>query len=239
MMVRAITFDFWRTLFRDAHSPERQQLRVATLVRVTGLPEQRINDALGYTWAEFNRHHLMEQRTLGPEDAVRLTLARLDIQLDPDAFREAADAFGYAILQYPPEPIEGALEAVRAAAERVPVGVISDSGVSPGRALRILLARNGFAGYFRALIFSDEIGVAKPQRPMFETAARSLGVAPEEMLHIGDLEGTDIAGALNVGAQAALFLGDAPAACETTRANHVFTSWPEFVSVLPGLVSAS
>ncbi len=237
MSVCAISFDFWRTLFRDANGVERQALRIKALIEATGLPEPRLNEALRVTWGRFNQHHVERQQTLGPDDAVRITLEQLGIDL-PAATRESlAEAFATAILDYPPEPIEGALEAVQAAAARVPVGVISDSGVSPGSCLRVLLKRGGFLPFITALAFSDEVGVAKPQRPMFEACAQGLGVPLSGLLHIGDLETTDIAGARAVGARAALFTGDTPGVSTDTLAHYTFSRWSDFITALPDILN--
>ena len=149
---------------------------------------------------------------------------------------ELTTLFATAILAYPPQPIEGALEAVRAAAQRGPVGLISDTGVSPGSSLRHLMSRFGFARYFSTLTFSDEVGVSKPQRPMFEITAQRLGVDPADLFHIGDLDHTDIAGAKGVGAKAALFTGDNTSSLGNHHhADYIFRSWREFLETLPSI----
>ena len=233
MPIRAITFDFWRTLFRDNDASKRQEVRVAALIEVTGRSRKKVESAFDVTWKEFSRFHIEEQRTLRPEDAVRLTLDALGESVTTDVFQQLTDVFATAILEYPPVPIDGALEAVSTAAQLVPVGIVSDSGVSPGSALRQLLARNGFEDHFAAMAFSDEVTVSKPQALMFETAARGLGVQPQELLHIGDLEPTDIVGAKQINARAALFAGDNDRFLGNTTADYTFTSWHDFVAMLP------
>lgn len=237
MTVRAITFDFWCTLFRDAEKDERQQLRIDALHQRTGAPPEAIEEALRIVWQEFSRHHIEEQRTLLPEDAVRLAAEELGVTLSPDDVQEAAEIFATAIVRHSPVPIDGALEAVKRAAEKVPIGLISDTGVSPGRSLKELLDRHGFSPYFAAFIFSDEIGVSKPRPQMFEAAARALGVKPRELLHIGDLEPTDIAGAHTMGAKAALFTGENIKYVETTVADYVFARWEDFTQRLPEILN--
>lgn len=235
MPVRAITFDFWSTLFRDANSEPRQKVRVDACASATGLPADTVASALRITWAEFDRSHREDQRTLTARDAVRMTCGALRVPLASEAAAELSEVFATAILRHSPEPIEGALDAVRAAASFVPVGVVSDAGVSPGSSLRALLERHGFLDSFRSLTFSDDVGVSKPQRAMFEHAARGLGCAPEELLHIGDLEYTDVAGAHAVGAKAALFAGENARYRSISKADFVFDSWREFIDALPGL----
>ena len=237
MGVRAITFDFWNTLFRDANSEPRQRLRVDALASSAGVSQEEASRALKAVWAEFARSHIEEQRTLTPNDAVRLAGASLGVVVEEPAFSRLAEVFATAILVHSPEPIENALKAVRAAAEFLPVGLISDTGVSPGDSLRRLLARHDFTPSFSAMTYSDEIGVSKPKAPMFQASARELGVAPDELFHIGDLERTDIIGAKGVGARAGLFLSGRDGKPDSTRADCIFATWKEFMEQLPALLT--
>lgn len=235
MAIRAITFDFWRTLFHDSSAPlKRRQVRVDALCRVTGVTPEQAVDALRRAEHAFLLHHMTEKRTLGPPDAVRMASLTLGVSIPAGVQEELAHTFGEAILHDPPVPIPGALEAVAAAAQRFPVGIVSDSGISPGASLRKVLDRHGFTAYFAALAFSDEVGVAKPQALMFESAAAALQVAPSHLLHIGDLEMTDVAGAKGVGAKAGLFAGDNRRYVEGTTADYIFMAWPEFTEWLSG-----
>lgn len=235
--VRAITFDFWNTLFRDLNSAQRQQSRVDALAQAVGVSPEAASGALDLVWAEVARSHREDQRTLTPADAVRIAGVNLGVTIEGPLLSELTEVFATAILIHSPEPIDNALEAVRAAAELLPVGLISDTGVSPASSLRQLLDRHDFTPSFSSMVFSDEVGVSKPQAPMFETAARDLAVTPQELLHIGDLEHTDIAGAKNVGARAALFVAENQASGDHTQADHVLASWNEFVTLLPRLLS--
>ena len=232
MPIRAITFDFWRTLFRDARSAERKQARIEALVRETGISETQAVEAMKPVMNEYMRVHIHEQRTLLPSDAVPLLEARLGVRFTPEAVARLSAAFGTAILDHPPEPIDAAIDAVRAAASRFPVGLISDTGISPGSSLEVLLERHGFLPHFKTLVYSDVMGVAKPRAEMFHAAAEGLGVRPDELLHIGDLEPTDIRGAIAVGGTAALFAGDNTRFIGTTTAHHTFVHWNEFIERL-------
>jgi len=236
MPVRAITFDFWATLFRDENGTARQQARARAFSEAAGVSEAAVAEAFKLTWSVFTFYHRDLHRTLGAEDAVRITSQTLGVTLRPRVARKLAGALGEAILEFPAVPIRGALDAVRSAAALCPVGLISDTGISPGYALRQLLDRHGFTPFFTALTFSDEVGVSKPEAPMFETAARALNVKPNELFHIGDLEPTDIVGAKAVGGQAALFAGENDQYRETTQADYAFENWEEFLSALPKIL---
>lgn len=233
--IKAITFDFWRTLFRDNGSDERRHMRMNAAVKVTGRPYEEVDPVMTSAMRAFTTIHVHERRTLSARDAVRMLGDGLGMTIEADNAKYLAEVFATAILAHPPLPIEGALEAVAAAAERYPIGIISDAGISPGSVLRVLLERHGFLRYFKTFAFSDEVGVSKPQRPMFERAAAGLDVEFADMLHIGDLEPTDIAGALAVGARAALFTGDNTRFLNNTNAHYTFTEWSQFRDSLAAL----
>ena len=57
----------------------------------------------------------------------------------------------------------------------------------------------GIDGYFDALILSEDIGVNKPNRELYEYALQKTDATIEESLMIGDMFDTDIVGAANIG----------------------------------------
>ena len=236
MTIRAITFDFWGTLFRDANGDKRHGLRVKALAESTGITEKDADCSLRDIMACFLRKHLETQYTLTPKDAVRMVCEKHKLDIDETTFGHLVHCFGTAILAHPPEPIASALEAVKTAAKHVPVALISDTGFSPGSNLRVVLEKEGFIPYFSALTFSDETGIAKPQRGMFERTAKQLGVAAHELWHIGDLEPTDIVGAHQVNGTAGLFTAVNDRYAKVTRADYILPSWQHFLAVLPQVV---
>lgn len=239
MATRAVTFDFWGTLFRDRDGDLRHIWRTRRLAETTGVGETEALDSLTRVMAEFSRCHVEEQRTLTPQDAVRLACDYLGVTLPPDAAAALAREFATIILAHPPEPVERALEAVRETARQVPVGLVSDTGISPGSSLRQILEQHGFTAYLRVMVFSDEVGAAKPRLVTFQTAAGALGVSPEELLHIGDLEPTDIAGIQALGGTGVLFTGVNRRFQDQTTARTVLRSWEEYLSRLPELLNGS
>jgi putative hydrolase of the HAD superfamily len=75
------------------------------------------------------------------------------------------------------------------------------------------LARMGLSRLFVGSIAALEFGVAKPDPRIFHAAAEAAGVAPHEVLHVGDDVLLDVLGARNAGMQ-------------TAWANRVQALWP-------------
>lgn len=92
----------------------------------------------------------------------------------------------------------GAPEAVAAAAERGPVGILSDCSV-PGLARQVLTASDIDRGHLDTVTTSAGCGWRKPHEGAFEAAARQLGCSPDALLHVGDDPEAD-GGAAGVGA---------------------------------------
>lgn len=65
---------------------------------------------------------------------------------------------------------------------------------------------------FDAVVLSSEIGITKPMREAYETAAGRLGLSAEECLMVDDI-GVNVEGAKQAGMQAILF--EDPEQCET------------------------
>jgi putative hydrolase of the HAD superfamily len=82
----------------------------------------------------------------------------------------------------------------------MPLAVISNFD---SRLVRILNGLNVGAS-FAQIFVSSAVGYAKPQPQIFKIALASLGIAPEQALHIGDSEANDLQGAHNAGVRALL-----------------------------------
>jgi putative hydrolase of the HAD superfamily len=131
-----------------------------------------------------------------------------------------------------PRPVPGVTELLPALAERYRLGLISDTGLTPGRVLRGVMRRDGLLGHFEVLTFSDELGTAKPQPEPFLHTLRLLDVPPEKAAHIGDLPETDLRGARAVGMTTILFLGVSHREDGRELADGVFGQYDELESLL-------
>ena len=177
-----------------------------------------------------------EHRTLSTAERVGVILTNLEAALPDDVMTKLVNAYEEGILERPPVLIEGVREAVEQLARDYRLGIISDVGFSPGRVLKQVLAQNGLLGFFDSLVFSDEAGRSKPHAEVFTRTARSLSADPREMVHIGDLEFTDVVGAKMSGYYAIRFTGVTPIGeAEVTAADCVtdnFADVPRLIETL-------
>jgi putative hydrolase of the HAD superfamily len=97
-------------------------------------------------------------------------------------------------------PNDGAGDALAALRARgLRLGLVCNTGRTPGRMLRVVLERLGLSPHLAVLTFSDEIGLRKPHAEIFLRTLGALGVEPREAVHVGDNLAADVAGARGVG----------------------------------------
>lgn len=98
-----------------------------------------------------------------------------------------------------------ALAALRRIATHVPVAAVSNGNAD--------LQRIGIDALFAFQLGSREFGAAKPHPGIFHAACERLGVAPAQVLHVGDHAEMDVAGAIRAGLRG----------CWINRESH---TWP-------------
>ena len=242
-MLRAVTLDYWNTLFVDVRGAEREQRREEILrgeLEPLGLrpPRTALVDALQSGFDFFDRLWYHEHRTPLCYEIVDAILGTLGVLLPEDARDRVVTAFEQLLLELPPDPMPGAAYTLPLLAERYRLAVICDTGYSPGSVLRELLARNDMLRHFDYLYFSNEHGASKPSRRAFGFTLEQLGVRAAEAVHVGDIQRTDVAGAQAAGMSAVLFVGSNNHDAARTTADLVVRHFDELPAALGGLTCA-
>jgi putative hydrolase of the HAD superfamily len=232
-MLKAITFDFWNTLYKAA--PYAFALRRKYLFEVLArnhidVSVEQVDEAEDVARRNWNSVWRDERRTPPAAEWVRWMLDEMLIRLPADDFNALADYFDRSLLDADPGPalIDGAAETVQRLARRYKLGVISDSGLSTGRTLRHFLKRDSLLGCFACTTFSDEAGVSKPHARIFQITLEQLGARPAEAVHLGDLTHSDIAGAKALGMQAVRLTANYDDANRSVEPDAVVQSYAEF-----------
>jgi putative hydrolase of the HAD superfamily len=81
----------------------------------------------------------------------------------------------------------------------IKTGVVANSWPDPGRVLRADAVTFGLAERLDVMVFSQEVGLRKPDPEIFLCACRELGVEPIDTMFVGDNLVTDVQGAANLG----------------------------------------
>jgi putative hydrolase of the HAD superfamily len=209
-MLKAIAFDLWETLITDtpAVSREQERLRIARIEEILGgrgyaALADRIEHAYRALWHRCQALYWSEDRDVPCRRQIEHFLEELE--LDPASFDEPTlaeleHAYAMAAVEVPPHVVAGASETLAELKARgLGIGMISNTGRTPGYALREILARNGLAQWIDVMVFSNEHGYCKPQASIFDELRRGLDVAYPEMMFVGDNLYVDVHGAQRCG----------------------------------------
>jgi putative hydrolase of the HAD superfamily len=234
-----LTFDYWDTIFVAASVPERVQERQGILRQMLldigrEVPETELTRLYKASAAEAERWWREEHRGYSTEDRIRWLLAQLAIERPEtcEHIARAVDAVDQSLIDHPPELIDGAAEGLQMLARHYRLAIVSDTGFATGRAQDRLLELSGLRELFTATVYSMDVGHSKPRPEPFLTALTSLGAEPAKALHVGDIERTDVAGALGVGMRA--IRADFLRRGGSSAAEYVVTRFEELVEYLGG-----
>ncbi len=241
-MIKVVTIDFWNTIFDSSNGNLRNKYRQRVLIQTIDqhnvtIKEEEFNDAMKASWEYFNNIWRNEHRTPTPKETVEFFWNYLHLPPDELAIEELTREFGECVLLYPPSLMSGFKENLALLAKKFPLAVISDTGFSPGTILKELLKLENVLDYFDSFSFSDETGVSKPHKNAYYKVLNELKCHPENAVHIGDIESTDILGAKNIGMKAIRFSSDAPNIFskenpDTSLADFIAKSWDEIPSLI-------
>ncbi len=201
---RAITFDCWNTLLYEDSWTTAHALRVDALVRAARSVGSEVDtETAGRAFDTAWQHHMEIWEAgvaSGATDVAHWALAELGLSPHGANLPELVHDFEQAshsgrVLVV--DDTRVALEAFSAAGIRL--GLICDTGLTPGRVVRQFLDAHGLLSLLTTTIFSDEWSVPKPHPEVFNAALSELDVCASDAMHIGDLKRTDVAGARAVG----------------------------------------
>ncbi len=240
-MIKAVTFDLWNTVI-EGSSMDYTRQRVNYLVDVLKSQSYSVDfdaviDAYASAEAAFRWAREREFRFVSVRDRVDLILERLRIRLTEKWKAKITKEFEEAALKNPPPLVNGAKFVLESLYGKYLIGLICDSGVTPGRMLRKVLAANGVLKYFNCTVFSDEVGYNKPHSLMFSEALEKLRIKAEEAVHVGDLLSTDVAGAKAAGMKAVWVNRNKEAIQNTSyKPDYEISSLPKLIDLLENVL---
>ena len=199
-VIKAVTYDLWNTL---VHNRNYGEFRLPALKKSLSdhgffFEDQVIEEAyLGGFRHSSQIINTEDHRHVEPWEIASEVLRLLGVE-DEGVLGLFVSIYEDAFLCDPPSLKDGVFEALEFT-RKYKVGLVSVTGVSPGRLVRGVMKTQGILKYFDALSFSDEVKWVKPNVKLFQHAIDELGVSPEETVHIGDSLKGDVVGAINAG----------------------------------------
>ena len=203
--ITTVTFDLWQTLLLD----NRELGLARAMVRLEGAQK-----ALARFGEEYELEHVREayracyrqcrsvreqQLDVSFQEQVEIfvdhispgLVERLDGQVLDEIVRVYADSFLVCppVLHADAKPVLRDLKAMG-----LNLGLISNTGMTPGATFRFYLDGEGVLGYFDQMTFSDEVKLAKPGTEIFLMTLRAMGTEPAQAIHVGDHVVNDVVG---------------------------------------------
>ncbi len=212
-MFKAITFDYWQTIYADTleNWKRRQVVRIENCHKYLiengyECEPSVVSDGLDSAY-ELSMNSWYQHKGVSVEKCLEWFAETLEITLEEDEIVSLIECLGKAFLATPPVLISHVKPELARLSDKYSLGIISDSALTPGRYAMQLMERDGILQYFSAFTFSDETERTKPEVVQFYSTLKELDADPKESLHIGDIVRTDIVGAKNAGMKAIRYAG--------------------------------
>jgi FMN phosphatase YigB (HAD superfamily) len=234
-MIKAITFDCWDTLIDDDGSRDKKRKEHFHLIfKDTGFPvTQDEMDELFSKEAKLFQNHIIEHNKTQNSRARAETILKLGgVQIPESEINKISEYSDQVALEFRPPIVPGIKKTLDVLSKIYELGVICNTGWHSAKTVRQLLKDYDFPKYFSHLTFSDEAGVAKPHKKIFEYTLEKLGFRTEEAVHIGDSEYSDIVGAKQANMRAILFTGVNDKYKDNNSADITISSYDNLVEIL-------
>lgn len=208
--ITAVTFDLWQTLLLD----NRESGAARAMIRLEGTKDHLARFGEEYdlelireAYQACFRHcqKIREQhRDISFHDQVAFFISNISpglvYRLDQTTLEGIERIYADSFLIHPPSTHADAASVLHGLKEMgLRLGLISNTGMTPGATFRTYLDQEGLLGYFDVLTFSDEVKLAKPSNEIFLMTLRAMSALPDQAVHVGDHAVNDVVGAKQCG----------------------------------------
>jgi putative hydrolase of the HAD superfamily len=205
-MIDTVTFDVWNTLLvHEFYDNRLQDARIDAIVKVLDNRVSRDDVIKAYERSEDHLKCLYgQEKDLGLDGHLQLLLEGLGL---PMSFKETIrEPYAKILLSFKPKPVYGASALLKDLKDKgYRIGLISNTGRTPGETMKIILDGYGMLQYFDSMSFSCDVGHIKPGKRIFELTLEGLHARPGSSVHVGDSMLLDVYGARTAGMKAILF----------------------------------
>jgi len=214
-MIQAVGFDLWETLITDTpeQSAAHEKMRLDGMARVfrehgIDLPADRLEAAYRGMWIDcLNLYWSLDVDIPTHKQIEHLLESAQIASREESLIDELAEIYSAPARELPSPLVDGAGELLRQLRDRgLKIGLISNTGRTPGSVLREVLAKREVLGLFDAVVFSNEHGYCKPQRSIFDALSSALQVPAGNTVFVGDNIYCDVHGAQQAGMRGVYFI---------------------------------
>jgi len=212
---KAVTFDLWETLLleKNGNNTRRIKARCKNLsntfvkfgVNVTCKQVASAMKSLS-TWLINIWKRNRDVTHLDQLQFIIKTVTKSSVKIKREWINEFSSAYISPLFEVPPYLNPDAEQVLTELKEKnMHVGLICNTGRTPGSGLRRFLQKDKVSKYFDLMLFSDEVGIRKPDPKIFHMFTTKLNLNPYEVVHVGDNLKSDVWGAKEAGFKALYF----------------------------------
>lgn len=239
MPIRAVFFDVGGTLATPYPSVGHVMSRVLARHDIE-VPAERLNDAMGAFSGYYAKVYDNDESLWSEDDRQRqMWMDGYSLVLEHAGVTENVEQLVTDIYYEFDNPLcwrffDGVVETFAwLKAEGYLIALISNWGKGLGE----LMNGMGLGAYIDTVVASADVGSHKPKPTMFYIALERLGLAPEEVIHVGDHATADVRGAAGVGITPVLVQHGGippwdPTVGTADSEVHTITAIPEVVTLL-------
>jgi putative hydrolase of the HAD superfamily len=235
--IKGITFDLWNTIFQNRFYLDERVNFLQKFLEVRGYDlsfktlKEAYNNSMFLSLAQLNSHHKRFNH-IYIERRIDNLLQEINLKLDDSVIKKIKDGFELILLDDIPPLKKGAKEVLEIVSSNYKIGLISDTGITPGRILKKALDKHNILKFFDVLTFSDEIGKFKPHQKPFKVTLELLKIEPEKAIHVGDLLATDIKGANKYNMKSIWISENNQKSVERVKPDYIIRELNEIPSIL-------
>ncbi|MBL8517033.1 MAG: HAD family hydrolase [Betaproteobacteria bacterium] len=202
MTLRAILFDLDDTLFDHAHS-SRVALRALHAEHAAHVDFDMFSTEHASLLEHYHQKFLRCEYSLDEARAARMLALfnRFNLNIGEEAALRVAMTYRD-LHQANRQLVAGAGDLLEKLFCEYSLAIVTNNSAAEQRAK---LKHLGIAGYFKALIISEEVGATKPDARIYYAALDQLGCEPHEAVMVGDNVHADVQGAHDAGIAAVWF----------------------------------
>ncbi|MFX1490435.1 MAG: HAD family hydrolase [Promethearchaeota archaeon] len=200
-MIYAITFDLWNTIFANKfYSKQRLEILHSFLQsREIYVPFEDLKNAFNTKFHLYNATpKSLNYQHVYTDERIYRVLEEIDVEIPSPDIKLLQKDLESIMLEDPPLLKTGAKKSLEILSSDFKIGLISNTGITPGSVLSKVLEGYGLIDLFDIIVYSDETGVYKPHPKMFEIPLKKFNCKAPNAIHIGDSLATDIKGAQDV-----------------------------------------
>jgi putative hydrolase of the HAD superfamily len=207
-----ISFDVWLTLIKS--NSGYKQAQADLISRRFGIAPEGFTELMKEEDRATDKETDQNGIQYGPVDRLNRIAKRVGVHASSAMIEDLSDEIQDLFVDYPIRIMEPyLLESIDGIRDKgYQTALVSNTGFINGSHMRLALAEAGIIGRMDYAVFSNEVGVAKPNPKIYEALSIESSIELPNILHVGDNYKTDYIGPQEIGMQSVHLSGSSPAA---------------------------